>query len=515
MTSLCPLAQRALFSPNAIAIESQDQVITWRQLDQITEQLIADLLTTKDPMIQKNQKTILKETLAVNPSFSTDQKSRKDPQTEQWIAVHQCDPLVTLLLVCMAIRTGVSLFLASDRDPEFQSKALIDQLPVIHTFRNIQSLSDLFNGKDPFLDNRSGSAVKKKKLGIFSDQMNRLDQPKSRNWDHPRIYLQTSGSTQTPKIVAHSLKTLMASATASNANIPFQTADRWLLSLALWHIGGLAIFFRALCDGGTVCIPVQKNTLAQNVIHQQVTHLSVVALQLTRMMSEQHSFPLLKHVLVGGGPIPKTVIETAQAHHIPVHTTYGMTELGSQLCTTGCDPTDFELTTAGRPLNGWAIKVDSSGEICAKGSPLFLGYYSQTGLTPARDSQGWFHTGDIGEIHNDGSLKVLGRKDSQFISGGENIYPEEIEKVLTDFPTIKLATVVPIPSTTYGQRPFAFVLGEYSASELKDHLLKRLPKFKHPDRIAPWPPQVPTHKPSRSALRALALHYNPPTAQKP
>ena len=511
----CPLADRAKQTPNAIAIQKAHQSLTWQELDRLTDRLIADLFGELDPITFQDPDRFKDRNDIRNPIQLPAQKIQKDPQKQQWIAVHQCDPTVTMLLVCLSIRSGIGLFLSSDRDPLEQSNSLIDQLPVVLTLRGIQSISDLFGIKDPAHKMRSKPQDDQGNRGVFSDHKIQKFPAHQPSMDHPRFFLQTSGSTRTPKIVAHSLNTLLASAKASNLNVPFMTDDRWLLSLALWHIGGLAIFFRALSGGGTVCIPDDKTSMAHNVIRHRITHLSVVALQLSRMMAEQNSFPNLKHVLVGGGPIPETLIQIAQSHSIPVHTTYGMTELASQLCTTRTNATDSELKTAGYPLDGWAIKIDPSGEICAKGSALFLGYHSENGLTTTRDSDGWFHTGDLGQINSTGTLTVLGRKDSQFISGGENIYPEEIEKVLTDFPTIRLAVVVPIKCRTYGQRPVAFVLGEYAPIELQEHLRNRLPKFKHPDRIEPWPSQISTHKPSRSALRVLASHCEPPMHQKP
>ena len=515
MSPHCPLADRATQTPNAIAIQTVQQRITWRELDQLTDRLIADLFTEPDPITLQDPDLFKDHNDTRNPIHLPDQKIQKDPQAQQWIAVHQCDPTVTIILVCLSIRTGVGLFLSSDRDPVERSDSLINQLPVVLTLRGVQSISDLFGTEDPAQKMRSNPQSDQGDRSAFSDQKIQKDPARQSTADHPRIFLQTSGSTRTPKIVAHSLNTLLASAKASNLNVPFVTDDRWLLSLALWHIGGLAIFFRALSGGGTVCIPDGKTSMADNVIKHRVTHLSVVALQLSRMMAEQNTYPHIKHVLVGGGPIPETLIQIAQSHSIPVHTTYGMTELASQLCTTRTNATASELKTAGYPLDGWTIKIDSSGEICAKGPALFLGYHSENGLITMRDTDGWFHTGDLGQIDSTGSLTVLGRKDSQFISGGENIYPEEIEKVLTDFPTIRLAIVVPIQSPTYGQRPVAFVLGEYAPIELQEHLRNRLPKFKHPDRIEPWPSQISTHKPSRSALRALASHFEPHTHQKP
>jgi O-succinylbenzoic acid--CoA ligase len=302
------------------------------------------------------------------------------------------------------------------------------------------------------------------------------------------------------------MRTLLAAARASNRNVPFQSGDRWILSLSLWHIGGLAIFFRALCGGGTIVINEKKTSLARAIEKYDVTHLSVVALQLQRILDSNLPRQSLKHVLVGGGPIPEQLIKDACDSLIPIHTTYGMTELGSQLTTTPTGASQEELKTAGRPLEGWEIKIADDNEICARGNALFSGYLQQQEIKPSRDVDGWFRTGDLGRILENGCLLVLGRKDAQFISGGENIYPEEIEQILTNFSPVQLAIVVPIPNKTYGYRPAAFVLGSFSEPDLRKYLEHHLPKFKHPDVFLPWPSHVSTHKPSRSELHSIALH---------
>ncbi|MEC7983947.1 MAG: 2-succinylbenzoate--CoA ligase [Myxococcota bacterium] len=323
--------------------------------------------------------------------------------------------------------------------------------------------------------------------------------------DRDRIFalLFTSGSTQTPKAVAHSLRGHLASARMSNENIALLPRDRWLLSLSLWHIGGLAILFRCLLAGATMVIR-SSNSLARDVLRYDITHLSLVSTQLYRMLSEHDSaIPSLKAVLVGGGPIPSTLIE--RAGHLPLHTTYGMTELGSQLCTTPPNASREMLRSAGRPLHGWEICISSAGEIWARGAPLFMGYWKEDILHKPFDEHGWFHTRDTGKIDDQGLLYPIGRMDQMFISGGENIHPEEIEHVLMSDPKIEMALVIPVPHEQYGQRPIAFLKGDYEEETLRQRLAVALPKFKIPDRFFDWPKSLSTHKPSRALAKRLLL----------
>lgn len=317
------------------------------------------------------------------------------------------------------------------------------------------------------------------------------------DFDRIAVILFTSGSTKQPKAVAHSLRTLFASAQASNRNIPLSKDDRWLQSLALWHIGGLAIAFRTLLAGAT-WVPRDKNqSLGEQIQSDNITHISVVSTQLYRLLQESTvDLSSLKGVLVGGGPIPDRLI--TQASHLPVHTTYGMTELGSQLCTTPPVAPAETLNTAGYPLHGWEVRISTSGEICARGTPLFLGYFKDGALQQPFDKDGFFHTGDQGIIDDQGRLVVLGRCDQMFISGGENIHPEEIERCLCDLPGVEAALVLAIDHHEYGKRPVALIKGAISLSIIENHLDAHLPRFKHPDQFRVWPQDLPTQKPKRT-----------------
>jgi O-succinylbenzoic acid--CoA ligase len=132
-------------------------------------------------------------------------------------------------------------------------------------------------------------------------------------------------------------------------------------------------------------------------------------------------------------------------------------------------------------------------------------------LDDSRDDEGWFHTGDVGRFEADGSLVVTGRKDNMFVSGGENIYPEEIEVTLCSLPQIEQAVVVPVLDDEFGQRPVAFIRflsGEQMRCDaVLTHLGESLPHFKLPVRLYRWPEDQPVHsfKPDRTFFEALAL----------
>ena len=304
--------------------------------------------------------------------------------------------------------------------------------------------------------------------------------------------LLTSGSSGMPKAVAHSLTAHLANASGSNANSPVGPGHRWRRSLSMAHIGGLAMLFRALTGGGALVL--DETTPA--------THLSLVSVQLRRLL-RQSTLPELSALLVGGGPIPPDLITQAIARGLPVHTTYGMTELGSQVTTTPPGATAAQLATAGRVLAGREVRIAGSGEILICGETLLAGYLTTGGLCSGVDAEGWYHTGDVGRLV-DGWLTPTGRLDQMFISGGENIHPEAIERALGGL--VVGCAVVPVPDAEWGARPVAIIAGDFDADVLRTALAKRLPRFAVPDAFLPWPADTPgtIEKPPRAWLRRWA-----------
>jgi O-succinylbenzoic acid--CoA ligase len=135
-------------------------------------------------------------------------------------------------------------------------------------------------------------------------------------------------------------------------------------------------------------------------------------------------------------------------------------------------------------------------------------------VRPVVDDEGWFHTGDLGSLDNDGYLIVHGRRDTMFISGGENIHPEAIEAVLSVADGVERAVVVGVPDEEFGHRPVAFVAmadgRDRDAERLADHVTTVLPRFMIPARFHPWPESLGQWgvKPDRTALTELAVRLH-------
>ncbi len=331
--------------------------------------------------------------------------------------------------------------------------------------------------------------------------------------EQPLTEILTSGSSGQPKAALHTWGNHLASAEGSLAHIPLQPGDTWLAALPLFHVGGLAILIRTALAGAHVAFPSQDMPLEQALATFRPSHLSLVPTQLYRLLQNPKNIPLLqncKAILLGGSAIPSALVVKAFALALPIHTSYGSTEMSSQICTSRPGASLAELHTAGPVLPGREVKISSEGEICVRGATRFAGYVSSGGLDTPFDAEGWFSTGDLGQLTAEGWLKVSGRRDHRFISGGENIQPEAIEAALLRHPDILQAMVVPVPDPEFGQRPVAFIeaLLPIAAAELQASLKSELPTFMLPIAYLDWPQHPHTGlKPSRQNLQILAQQH--------
>jgi O-succinylbenzoic acid--CoA ligase len=323
--------------------------------------------------------------------------------------------------------------------------------------------------------------------------------------DRPTTVVFTSGSTGTPKAALHTFGNHYLSAAGSNANIAVAPGDRWLHSLPLYHVGGLSIVFRCLLAGAAVALPEPDAPLGGSIRKLRATHVSLVSTQLLRLLDEDADLSGLRAVLMGGGPIPPSLVDRALSREVPVHTSYGLTEMASQVTATPHGAGREELRTAGHVLPHREVRVSESGEILVKGETLFAGYLGEGGADLPLEEGGWFRTGDLGEMDAGGRLKVLGRRDDLFVSGGENVRPEEIEAALARIPGVEEAVVVPVPDPEFGERPVAFVRrsGEVDLVELTPALEAVLPRFKIPTTFHDWE-GAGGMKPDRVALKERA-----------
>jgi o-succinylbenzoate---CoA ligase len=196
-------------------------------------------------------------------------------------------------------------------------------------------------------------------------------------------------------------------------------------------------------------------------------------------------------MLLGGGPAPVPLLEKASERNIPVFQSFGMTETTSQIVTLSSRDALQKIGSAGKALFPAQIKIKDSepneiGEILVKGPMVTNGYYNNKKANDSNFDDGWLSTGDLGYLDEEGYLFVVDRRKDLIISGGENIYPSEIESVLTGFQGVKEVGVTGKPDDYWGQVPIAFIVPAHEQIHIEDVLnyaKGKIAKYKLPKEI--------------------------------
>ncbi|OOH87297.1 o-succinylbenzoate--CoA ligase [Pasteurellaceae bacterium 15-036681] len=306
------------------------------------------------------------------------------------------------------------------------------------------------------------------------------------DFSQPATLTLTSGSSGKPKAVVHSIQSHLDNAEGVCELMQFGSNSSWLLSLPLFHVSGQGIVWRWLSMGATLYLNDNKQTQWQTLA--KVSHASLVPTQLQRYLAQYSvSQQIEQHILLGGAFIPPDLIQKAIQFGITTYAGYGMTEMASTICAV-----KNELDNVGYPLKGREVQIEHD-EIWVKGAGLALGYWLDGAVQPLTNAQGWLATKDRGEWTLDSKLKVMGRLDNMFISGGENIQPEEIETVLYQSNLVNTAFVVPIVDKEFGERPVALIeLKEQfhlqAVNLLQIFVKQHLESFKQPIAYLPLEP---------------------------
>ena len=315
---------------------------------------------------------------------------------------------------------------------------------------------------------------------------------------HSVIY--TSGTTGSPKGALLTFGNFYASAVASAGNLGVEPEDRWLACMPLFHVGGLSIILRSAIYATTAVIHdgFDEDRANAAVRMEGITLLSVVATMLRRMLdADEEPYPSsVRAVLVGGGPVPEELLVRARDRGLPVLQTYGLTEATSQVATLGAEDALWKLGSSGRPLSSTtiAIEVDGRwavpgeiGDVLVAGPTVTLGYLDRPDATAEALRDGWLHTGDLGSLDDEGYLTISDRRDDLIVTGGENVYPAEVEAALSMHPQVGESAVIGVADARWGAVVTALVVSvgdEVPAPEqLVDHLRSTLAGYKVPRRF--------------------------------
>ena len=324
--------------------------------------------------------------------------------------------------------------------------------------------------------------------------------------------------------------------------------DNWLLCLPLFHVGGVSILWRSVILGhGIVLLPrFSVGAVFDALATNNITVISLVPTLLFRLLADpelpQYLSYLqnLKCLLLGGTATDPQLLQRCRDLGIPICPTYGMTEASSQITTLLPHELSHRFGSSGRPLSCIEIAIRdfnlehqqdhshnldpySIGEIYIRGKNVFSGYLHQTmennpenslelpkppllSNNSEQYSQEWFATGDIGYLDDDGYLYVLNRRHDLIISGGENIYPTEIEAILLRHPAITEACVIGTAQSEWGQQVTAVIVADEYLTLLDVQTFcetEGLGRYKLPKQLFQWDslPKTATGKLSRQTVR--------------
>jgi O-succinylbenzoic acid--CoA ligase len=375
--------------------------------------------------------------------------------------------------------------------------------------------TEAFTGPILSVDSTDDSAVKS--LSAHRNEFEQRAKPVLRSREQTAVIMFTSGTTGRPKAVRLTFGNLVASATASAYRVGITPSDRWLVTLPMYHMGGLAPIIRSTLYGTTVVLrkSFDVGETIRTISDRQATGVSLVPTMLGRLL-DAGWFPPdhLRFVLLGGAPATAELIDRCEDRNVPVYPSYGMTETASQIATARPTEAFIHDGTVGKPLFGTSVVVaGENGELLGPGEPGELivdgptvspGYLDD-GVTDTRFSERGLHTGDVGYRDEDGRVWVLNRIDDRILSGGELVNPGEVVEILRANADIEDAAVVGLDDPEWGERVAALIEtnGQVGEEELSAYCSGRLADFKRPrtwgfcDEL----PRTPSGTVDRKAVR--------------
>ncbi|MBW2658367.1 MAG: o-succinylbenzoate--CoA ligase [Deltaproteobacteria bacterium] len=320
----------------------------------------------------------------------------------------------------------------------------------------------------------------------------------------PWAILYTSGTTGRPKGVPLTVRHFGFSAMASLSHLGIKKDDRWLACVPLFHIAGLSILTKSVLSGAGVVLHnrFDAGAVSEALETQHITLMSLVPTMLYRLIEvrlgcNRTTAPFLRAVLVGGASCSEELHQKSLDIGIPVLRTYGLTEACSQVATVP-PADDFDKPSLlPEPLQGVEIKIVNDdgeplgpcqeGEILVRGGMVMDHYFNRVEESAKILKNGWLHTGDIGFLDKQGGLCVLSRRSDLIVSGGENIYPAEVEACLSLHPVVEDVCVSGEDDPEFGQRVVAWVVlrvgEEVSEEGLQLYCRESLAGYKIPRRV--------------------------------
>ncbi|MFT4101889.1 MAG: long-chain-fatty-acid--CoA ligase [Burkholderiaceae bacterium] len=352
-------------------------------------------------------------------------------------------------------------------------------------------------------------------------------EPEIRGFDDDLLFIMyTSGTTGLPKGVMHSHSTVLWGTLTAVATCDMRPRDRFLLSLPMFHVGALNPSMSSVYMGGTqVILKSFDAKLSWELIRdEKITTTLMVPAMLQFMLAvydpAQHDCSTLRWCMSGAAPVPVNLIKTYADMGIEIHQVYGMTESCGPGCLIFGEDAMTRAGSTGRGFFHTDVRiVDGMGKDCPPGEPgevllrgghVMVGYWNRPDATAQTLVDGWLHTGDVGTMDEEGFVTIRDRMKDMLISGGENVYPAEVENMLLGHPSVADAAVIGLPSPKWGEVALAIVVLKKGESLTTEELLAwckgKLATFKLP-KVAVILDEIPRNPSGKVLKRVLREQF--------
>ena len=489
---LCPIAKSFSTDPNALAFKDAVDVYTYDLAEQQVRWFVKKL---KDLKVTKGERVGI---------------------------VAENSPLTVFIMFALHRLEATALFLSLQLTPADWQEQL-----------KMANVRILF-GQDKFLSQlptKLDHMYSYNQLKQEFENSSRIDscEPDELVLEKDASIIFTSSKTGHKKGVIITIENFISSATASNQITKIGAGDWWGVSLPLYHVGGLGILFRTLLSGAgsNFISDFSPKLILQQLTSKHLTHLSLVPTVLDGLVEEAEKngeqgildLKNMKATVLAGAASSSVLIDKIIKYDLPILSAWGMTETTAHCTCMSLDDPKTKVVTVGKPFYHTTLKLedengdevfDEEGEILVKGPTVCRGYLDPNAPQP-KIVNGWLHTGDLATIDKDGYVKIVGRKDDMFISGGENIHAGEIEAALKKFWKIKDVAIIPIAHPKWGHRPMMIAEAKEDQTldpeEIKGFLKDKIAKIKIPDQVVQLP-ELPRTAIGKIDYKELKKNYS-------
>ena len=345
-------------------------------------------------------------------------------------------------------------------------------------------------------------------------------------WDDDMLYIMyTSGTTGLPKGVMHTHNTQMEALVTLNATSDFCIGDRYLNPMPLFHVGALTPAITTAYRGlAHVLMRTFDPTKVWELVRDEKINNALLVpamLSFCRMTYDPatHDHSSLRWFLSGAAPVPKALIEAYAEMGIEIHQVYGLTETCGPACLTTPEDALRKAGSTGKAFFHTDVKIvrpdgsecdtDEPGEVIIRGGHIMTGYWNRPEATAEAIRDGWFYSGDVATRDAEGFIWIQDRLKDMIISGGENIYPAELENVILGHSGVADVAVIGVPHEKWGETPLAVVVKkdpELDEATVLSHCEGKLAKFKMPTAVR-FIDAIPRNASGKALKRDLRLQF--------